>query len=630
MWLPICLTLLVYSPVLGFDFVNWDDPVYVQHNWHIRDWSLRGWGRIFTLFEVNGNYHPITLLSYALDYKCWQNDPFGYHLSNLILHGINIGLVYWVFGTWTGRWFIGLLVALGLALHPMHAESVAWISGRKDLLYVGFLLVSWLAWWRSKSAGGSKQLLWVIVSLLAFTLSLLSKAQAVVFPILLLLSDHWHGKLHQRKLWLEKLPYFILSIGFGLLAIQAQQHSKALTEVSNWPLLQSIFLAGTNLWIYLLKVAVPYSLAGFHPHGQEWAAGTPIYAIFCTTGWVLTGAFFVWKHKTYPKITSGLAWFIVALLPVSQLLPVGMAQTADRYSYLSYLAIYVLLAWAILELYSKSRKKASLLWIQGIVLFLLCAGMALGTSIYLPSWKNGVTFWSQVIKEHPQHHFAWYNRGHQFDMNGQTDQALSDFNQAIVLAPNFADVYDNRGQLWQRQSQFDAALQDYNQAIALDSGLARSWLNRAYLRNLMDGPNIQVEQDLQQAIELKPEYGLAFRNLGVYYEQTKQMGRALKTYSSAIEIEPLNSLHRQFRGLVYLKSNQIEAALDDFDAAISLAISTDLKQEKAHSLYLRSKAHWLLKDKENAQKDLLQALEMGEKVRDKNYLKLVLPDHPGL
>jgi len=213
-------TLISLYPNLNNEFVNWDDIIYVMNNDLIRSFSFDNFWKIFSSFYM-GNYHPLPLLSFAFDYSIFEMDPFGYHLHNLILHLVNVGLVY--FFAWhilNKQTIPSLVIALLFGIHPMHVESVAWISERKDLLYTTWYLLGLIAYVFYIKTSQRKYILWTLI---AFLLSLLSKAQAVTFPLILLLLDYFYSRKFTRLVILEKAPFFALALVFGLIAIYAQK-----------------------------------------------------------------------------------------------------------------------------------------------------------------------------------------------------------------------------------------------------------------------------------------------------------------------------------------------------------------------------------------------------------------------
>ena len=590
-WLliPAGIALVLYAPVWTFDFINWDDPIYVEDNWLLLDASFQGILRIFRTEEWNGNYHPLTLLSYWLDYRIWGNAPMGFHVSNYFLHLLNVLLFFRVFKAISGRFEVGFIVALGMALHPMHAESVAWISGRKDLLYIAFLLLALLAWWRSRK--GKHTVWWYALSLLLFGASLLSKGQAVVFPVLVLLVEFLHQRLHLPRVWLKTVPYFALSITIGLLAIRAQEGAEALPEGSAWSFSETWIPALANLWTYLYKVLIPIPLSGLHPYpvspAESPSSGTVLLALL----WFPIGGLIYFTRHRFRKYWFGLLWLLVCLLPVSQLFPVGMAQTADRYSYLSYPGMYAAFAWAFVRFYPQRNYPAMIL--TAIFGFCICYFSWLNYR-YLPTWKTGESFWSQVMEQYPDHHFAHYNKGYFLQQQGETDAALLLYNRALELNPEFAPAYDNRGQLLAQLGRTESALKDYGQAIRFDPGLERSYLNRAVLRwQLQASPQV-VAADLETAIGLNPDYTLAHLNLGVLEEGRGNEAKALQSYSKAIESQPFDATGYRYRGGLYLHQQQPQLALAD------LLRSATLQPKVGQTHYRLAKAYLQLGDQPNA------------------------------
>ena len=445
------ITLLATSPTLFNGWVNWDDDFYVLTNPLVRDVSWEQIKNIFSTLQVQGNYHPITVVSLAIDYALAGTDPFIYHLTNLVLHLCNVGLVFGFIYLLTGRLYMAIIASLLFGIHPMHVESVAWISQRKDVLYTSFFMLG-LILYLFYLTKNSHPYRWLGLCLASFVLSLLSKGMAVTFPLILVLIDYVYQRTDYQKVILEKIPFLVLSLVFGIITIKAQQASKAVidTEAISW--IDSVLVACYGLTLYPLKALIPFRLSVLHPYPMEHYEPLPGYFyVFAGIAMLLLGLSW-WGIRKHRLIAFGIAFFILSILPVLQLLPVGVSIIAERYTYVSYMGLFMLMGLGVEGLImgrwklSKNRR-TGLLGLTGVFLVTMM-GITLNR---IQVWKNGETLWSDVIQKYPDHYFGYACRGLYWTENGQPQKALEDFNQTLQRNPRFADGYINRGCNMRRQ-----------------------------------------------------------------------------------------------------------------------------------------------------------------------------------
>ena len=257
----LLLTSMVYLPSLSNDFTNWDDQGYVLENKLLQDVSLEGLQEIIVT-PIGANFHPVTMLSLALNYQISGLDPFSYHLFNLLLHLINTLLVFgFIYLLSEKKLEAAVIVALFFAIHPMHVESVAWIAERKDVLYTAFFMASLIYYVRFLDEGNQKAYWWAFVF---FVLSLLSKPAAVVLPVVLILIDYLRNKnLLDTKLLVQKIPFFVLSLGMGWYTLRVQTDFGATAGEAIYSISEKVMFASHSIFIYLIKLFVPYGLSAF-------------------------------------------------------------------------------------------------------------------------------------------------------------------------------------------------------------------------------------------------------------------------------------------------------------------------------------------------------------------------------
>jgi len=343
-FLVLLLAFTVHSPTLNNGFVNnWDDDGYILNNSSIQTLSKENTKSIFSSFHM-GNYHPLTTLTYALEYHFFGLNARYYHFNNLVLHLLNVFFVFVLVGLLFGRNNMALIAALLFAIHPMHVESVGWISERKDVLYALFFLLSLIMYLKYSE---NNQIKFYALSILFFLFSLLSKSAAVSLPMVLVacLFFRESGNGFALKKYVLLFPFFALSLLFGIIALKSQGAStQYLTP--DYTIIQRLFTGHFALLFYMYKFVLPFNLSAFYPHPTLTNGVLPtLYYLSPIIVWgIFAGLyFFLIRHKKV--FVFGLLFFLFAIILVIQFIPVGGAITADRYTYVPYIGLYVWVAF---------------------------------------------------------------------------------------------------------------------------------------------------------------------------------------------------------------------------------------------------------------------------------------------
>ena len=353
-------TLAVFARVNHFEFLNYDDPLYVTVNPHVQQGlSVEGVRWAFTTFTA-ANWHPLTWISLMLDASIGGTDPFVFHLTNLVLHLANVLLLFSFLDRITGRPRPSAVTAALFAIHPLHVESVAWIAERKDVLSTLFLLLTLMAYARFVEQPDRPRRLAVV---LLFALGLLAKPMLVTLPVLLLLLDAWplRRSAPWRSLVLEKLPLFAMSIGTGILTFVAQRQAETVGSLAGYPLGVRVANAIVATATYLGRTIWPTRLAVFYPHpgaslGAVAVAGSAV-VLFALTSWAIR------LRRSRPYLFFGWGWYLVTLAPVVGIVQVGWQARADRYTYIPLIGIFLAVVWAISEsLADRPALLSSLAW----------------------------------------------------------------------------------------------------------------------------------------------------------------------------------------------------------------------------------------------------------------------------
>ena len=545
------------SPSLFNGWTSWDDHVYVLNNQLIQHFSWEKLKAVFTTAHVNGTYSPLVLLSWALNHNLHGTSPFGYHFLNLALHVLNTLLVFVLVRKLSDNASIAFGTALLFSIHPMNVEPVAWITGRKDVLYAFFTLTSLVLYTENVRTNSRKPFLF-IASLLVFLLALLSKATAVILPILIVLTDILFNRQPNKKMVLEKLPFFGLAVLFGGLAFYAQSQTAALSEMHSASLIDSILAVGHSQLIYILKVVAPFKLSAFHPYPNSLLSVTSIIGIVI---WLLAliGGGLLFKRNGTSLIGFGILFFLTSIFPVSQIIPVGPAIVADRYAYVPYVGIFISLS-AFVEFLVKKTSKMQVFVYPVCCCFILFLGLC--SFNQAKTWKSDQTLWSNVIAHYPNCAKGYVNRGMYYTKMDDSKAALADFQKALNIEPTMVELHQQMGLLNQRLGQYHNAQEAFNKAIELNPFYEPARLNNALNYVYLNNRKMAISE-LTKLSDISPDYLLTYLNRGVLYEQYGAMTLALADYSKATELAPLDHRGFQYRAVLYYRIEAYGEALHD-------------------------------------------------------------------
>ncbi|MCB0310411.1 MAG: hypothetical protein KDD42_04205, partial [Bdellovibrionales bacterium] len=459
----ICLiffaVLWLYLPVHNFDFLNFDDNLYVTANQQVLNgitWEGIRWA--FTS-EHSSHWQPLAFISHMLDVELFGLDAGAHHLVSVVIHAVNCSLLF-VLSYYSTKWLIGsLYVALLFGIHPMRIESVAWVSERKDVLSIFFLLLM-LILYMHYSKKGSK--ISYLTACLALLLSLLSKPTAIVAPFLLLLLDFWpldrfavNESCQIRKRFLEKVPFFLLSVLSLLTALWAQGSGGGLKSLQAYPIGLRIDSVLVGYQTYFAKLFLPSEYAIFYPF-EIYQPGIAEGALILLALLVSAG---FWKRKIYPGLFFGILWYIVALLPMIGILQIGGQSYADRWSYLAHAG----LIWGV-TISLKSCEQRRLLAVAGLLYLLLFAAI---TRSELYNWRSSQAIFSHTLRVSPENFMAHNNLGVEFDRVGNLAEAKKNFDAAVRLAPSYPTALINLATVFIRERNWNEAEMLLKRAVAI-------------------------------------------------------------------------------------------------------------------------------------------------------------------
>jgi protein O-mannosyl-transferase len=550
--LLIGLTVAVYAQVGRFEIVDFDDADYVGDNLYVNQGLTRNsiaWA--FSGFHY-ANWIPLTWLSLMLDATLFGRWPGGNHVTNLILHAANVLLVFATFARATGNAPRSAFVAALFAIHPLHVESVAWISERKDVLS---MLLGLSALYFYVRAASGRRVMWLALAWVAFAGSLMAKQTFVTLPFLFLLLDYWPlGRLAGEPavadaggeqvgaasegvprgrlgpLILEKLPFLLITAVFCVVAVLAQHSAGA---IPTWiPLTTRCLNAVLVYGLYLWRAVVPVGLAPFYPlpAGGPNIVGVVVSLVALTAITVFAAI----SARRRPYVLVGWLWYLGTLVPVVGFVQIGRQQMADRYTYLPLLGIYLAIAWLVPSLVPDAKVRRRLLPVAAAVVVLVYAALAFRQ---VSLWHDGVTLFEHAIKVTEDNGTTRSALGSALFRKDRFREALPHLQQAVKQDPNDAHAHYSLGRAWDAAGQPVAAFAEYQAAIKLDQAYPEAE-NEIGALLLAQGKPAEAASHFQRAIEIDPGYASGYGNLGFVCAQMGKPEEAIAWSEKALQLDP--------------------------------------------------------------------------------------------
>jgi tetratricopeptide (TPR) repeat protein len=562
-------TGIVFSNSINNDFIaSWDDKIYILENPYIKDFSLQGIKSIFNSFHA-ANYHPLTTLSWAVEYRLFGINPRVNHITNLAFHLLNTILVFCLIILLTRKVAVSAIVALFFAIHPLHVEAVSFISQRKDVLYTFFYLASLISYVHYVKDGKKTGL--IGLSLVFFLLSLLSKSMAVTLPVILLLLDYYLGRPFSRRNILEKTPFFLLSLVFGIVAILSQRAFGAITDLPSFSLFERLFLVTHSFLFYIVKLFAPVNLSAMYCYPTRSAGGTLPLQYYLAPVVILFLALVVLKsHRLRKDLVFGIGFFLVTISPVLQAIPVGAAIVAERYSYVPYVGLFFIISQFSFRILAETRQNVKALQLI-VVIILVAYAMSCSIATWRRNkvWKNSFTLWSDVIKKNPSVTVAYYNRGVVRFNTKDYQGAISDYSKAIQLKPDYATAYNNRGEAKTHLQDFDGALNDLDMAIALNPDYSHAYYERGNVKHRLKDYRGAAD-DFSKTIALKPDHVNAYLKRANSRSRLRDYKGAINDLNKVIQLRPDGATAYNNRGIAKAVLGDYKTAINDFNMAIQL------------------------------------------------------------
>lgn len=586
-WLPVVLlaVLIAFSFGFGNGFVDWDDSEYVFGNPYVLEPTA---DHVRTLLQsvVALNYHPLTMLSLAANSALFGPGAMAFIVTNTGIHLLNTSLVFFLaYRLSRQNGWVGLFVAVLWGLHPMHVESVIWVSERKDVLYTFFFLAACLTYLRYRTSGAVH---WFLLTLILFVLACLSKAMAVVLPFVLLLLDYWEAKdqglktVTKPSVWIEKIPFLLIAVLVGLIATNVQaggdfhgwllRIAEKKDAVGQEPFAARWLVYGSyGFLMYLVKLVAPFRLSAFYPYPEN-VRNIELHHWLGPVAFLLVVGYAVWQFFTAKTerqrlVAFGLGFFLITILLVLQFMTVGAAIMADRYSYLSYVGLLFLVVYGLYLLTNQTPSRFRLATV-GLTLFaILCFYRTTGQ---VQVWKNTETLWTHALHFYPDNDQMREGLGDYYGKQNRIDEALHQFQAAVANGSSRYHCYEGLGNAYGLKNEFAKALEMYNRAIQLDSTRGDVYYNRGLTYNKVTRFQDAL-RDFNKALALTPgKDTLVLPARGFTYLQLKQYRASLADYDRYLRHKPTDPTALHNRGVNRFYLGDRAGALADIRRAVAL------------------------------------------------------------
>jgi tetratricopeptide (TPR) repeat protein len=520
--LLVLTTCVVFWQVRNHDFTNFDDDRYITANQHVQAGVTRE--GILWAFSVNPDHAsfwvPLTWLSFMLDFELYGLNPGGYHCTNLLLHLANIVLLFLVVNRMTGEVWKSAFVAALFALHPLHVESVAWVTERKDVLSTLFWMLTVLAYINYAAHPCFRSYLPITVT---FALGLMAKPMVVTLPFVLLLLDYWPLERFQPHLWLssnhsprsksysasergmsilrlvlEKTPLFVLAAIVSVMTFLAQQSSGAAKSMAQYPLTDRIANAVVSYVRYIGKMIWPENLAAFYPHPGN---SLPVWHITGAALLLISVSLVVMRSaRRHPYFLVGWLWYLGTLVPVIGLVQSGDQAMADRFTYVPLIGLFIMITWGASELVKTWRHRGIILAVVASTVLLI---FAICSALQVRYWKNDITLFTHALEVTDNNSLAHHNLGSALAIQGRYEEAIAHFVETLRISPNDAGTHYSLALALAKQGRLNEAIAHYSDAL-----------------------------------RIKPDYPEALNGLGVAFARQGRLKNAVAQFTAALQVNP--------------------------------------------------------------------------------------------
>jgi len=567
-WICLALaiaTAAVYCQVCSFDFVNYDDMQYIYKNPNIQT-GITGQSIKWAITAgYAANWHPLTWLSHITDWRIFGKNAGGHHLTNLIFHIANTLLLFIVLKRMTSALWQSAFVAALFALHPMHVESVAWVSERKDVLSIFFWMLTMWAYQRYVKQPGVTRYIMVV---LTFALGLTAKPMLVTLPFVLLLLDYWPLERFGRRtvfyLIREKIPLFVLSAASSITTFLVQRSWGAVLTASESPMRFRVSNALIAYVRYIGKMIWPSHLDVFYPHyyyklSNFRALGSLLLLLIIS---ILVFRFAA-KHR---YLLTGWLWYLGTLLPVIGLVQVGSQSMADRYSYITLTGLFIIVAWGVPEMLVNWRYKKRALTISSL---LVVSAISVCTYFQAGYWRNSIALFQHSLDLSQNNHIAHLHMGKALCESGKPDEGVKEYRKFLQMWPNDASVISDLGIELIKQGRLDEGIREYKRYLQIKPNDSNMF-NDIGVALCQQGKLDEAVEYITKSLQIKPDFAAAHNNLAYTLALQGNLDKAVIHYKEALRLDPNYTLAHYHFGRILERMGKINQAIGHFEEAMRL------------------------------------------------------------
>jgi tetratricopeptide (TPR) repeat protein len=589
--LLLCLALFAavcvsYSPVIRNQFVTYDDNLYITENPHVNSglkWETLGWA--FSYYE--SNWHPLTWLSHAVDVSLFGLNPAGPHVVNVLIHGINAVLLFLLLEYATGFRWRSLMVAALFALHPINVESVAWAAERKTVLSALFFLLALYAYERYARHPERRGYAWVVG---LYALALMAKPQVITFPFLLMLWDYWPlgriagweyastatsekvPRLPLGKLLVEKWPLFLLTGVSAILTVQAQRAGGAIKDLARYGMLLRVENAVIAYVRYLQMAILPRHLVALYPYPTKLF---PAWQVAGAAALLLVITVAALRARRHRYLAVGWLWFLGSLVPMIGLVQVGVQELADRYAYISFIGLFVMVVWLVADWASvwEKARRISARWLAVPALSCL---VVLGVFTYrqVGYWHDSKSFFRRTIALTRDNYVAHSGLAKALHDEGKTEESMAEVREVIAIRPSDPGANMVLGDYEHGQNHVAAAMERYKIAAHTDARIlrARACASLGFIYRQMGRPT-DAKKSFEMSLQADPDQPVILVQLGLIAQvDENDAPAAVHDYARAMQLQPTDV------GLVLLANALLEEGGHDAEANALLQRAASLSK----------------------------------------------------
>lgn len=564
----IAVNLLIYAQSWNYGFLLYDDPSYVSENLEVSHgltWQGISWA--FTTGH-SANWHPLTWLSHMLDVQLYGMHAGYHHLTNLLLHVTNSLVLFWILCRATGLWGRSAAVAFLFAAHPMHVESVAWIAERKDVLST---LLWMLALWAYINYARRPLPRRRAAVILFFALGLMAKPMLVTLPLILLLLDIWPLRrvsleAGQSRIWRqlvrEKIPLFALSVASSIITVIAQWKGGTVQGMENLTLSWRTANAVVSYAAYIGKMLWPRDLIAYYPYEplSGWLVAISIIVLILISFLILRDA------KSHPCLLVGWLWYLCTLLPVIGLIQVGAQARADRYTYIPFIGLFMMLAWGIPGVFEGLRRRVR---IMGAITAIVVCISTVAAREQAKYWMDDVALWRHALQSTPENYFAHTSLGIALAARGESAAAIAQYEETLRLRPDSAETHNALGAALFKQGLWREAWPHYEEALRLRPEFAEAHSNMGTVLG-MQGKNDEAVLEFLKALKIAPQNSEIRYNLGFSLAKLGRYDEAIVQYDEALKIKPLYTEAYFELGNTLFMQGKLDEAINRYARALEI------------------------------------------------------------